>query len=81
MDWIGKAAYAIGAILFVVFLKKGQFGLAFGIICVGVIAGVFAVWRYIQAAREREEEQWKADVTIPMKLRRPKDGTANKQSK
>ncbi|MGQ5522879.1 hypothetical protein ACUHMQ_06415 [Chitinimonas sp. PSY-7] len=81
MDWIGKAAYAIGIILFIVFVRKGQFGLAFAVIFVIVIAGVFSIWRYIQAAREREEEQWKVDVAIPMKLRSPKDKTPNKQGK
>lgn len=81
MSWMAKLIYVIGTLLFVLFLKDGHFGLAFAVIALGVLGGLWAIWRHIQAAREREAQQWQVDVTIPMKLRHPKDGRAGKSSK
>lgn len=74
MSWLAKAAYIVGTVLFVVLLKGGHFGLASALIGFGIGAGLLAIWRYLRAAREREARQWQMDMTIPMKLRRPKDG-------
>lgn len=77
MSWIAKLGYVVGAALFVLFLKDGHIGLAFAVLLAAMFAGLWAIWRHIQAAREREAAQWQMDVTIPMKLRRPKDRVAD----